>query len=85
MHHIYTTKEDDVLDAICKTYYDNGIEDSTKGVYNHSVLAHVLMLDENRGLSSYGEYLPAGVKVHLPELPRDLVTNNIIKIKVFDD
>lgn len=52
---IYTTSENDVLDAICFAHYGK-----TSGVVEK-------VLDVNRGLCEYGPFIPAGVEIVLPE------------------
>jgi phage tail protein X len=54
----YTTRENDVLDEIVWRYYgaqDNGLVES--------------VLEANRGLADYGQELPTGLKITLPDAP----------------
>lgn len=51
---IYRTKDGDVLDLICRTYYA-GAPHSVEAVYA-----------ANPGLAAYGPVLPAGVLIDLP-------------------
>jgi phage tail protein X len=53
----YTTKDGDVVDAVVWSYY--GTRD---GLITEQVLA------ANKGLSSYGPILPAGVVITLPDI-----------------
>lgn len=59
----YTTKEDDVLDAICYSHYGK-----TSGVVEQ-------VLDANPGLCEYDVFLPAGVVIILPEEKSQGVTS----------
>lgn len=52
---IYRTKDGDVLDLICRTYY---------GDQPHSVEA---VYEANRGLAAHGPILPAGLLIDLPD------------------
>ena len=53
----YTTRQGDMLDAICYKYYKS--TDFT-----------TLVLEYNRELASYGPILPAGVVIQLPEIEK---------------
>ncbi|QTI81505.1 tail protein X (plasmid) [Roseomonas marmotae] len=57
MSTIYKTKEGDVLDAVAFKFY---------GSTDHRVVEQIL--EANRGLADYGEELPAGLEVVLPEI-----------------
>lgn len=61
---IYTTSENDVLDAICFAHYGK-----TNGVVEK-------VLDVNRGLCEYGPFIPAGVEIVLPEFDSQAGTQN---------
>ena len=54
----YTTRENDVLDEIVWRYYgaqDNGLLEA--------------VLEANRGLADYGQELPTGLTITLPDAP----------------
>lgn len=51
----YTTKPNDVLDAVCYAHY--GVEGCTETV-----------LSANPGIADYGTHLPEGVVIRLPTL-----------------
>lgn len=60
----YTSRDGDMVDAICKKHYGNEFT-TTAVVY-----------EANRGLADYGPVLPAGVVILLPEInePRRVAT-----------
>lgn len=53
---VYTTKENDELDDVCEAYY---------GFHVGTVEA---VLEANINLSAYPHFLPAGVKIIMPEI-----------------
>lgn len=53
---VYRTVDRDMLDALCWKHY--GRENAV-----------TVVLEANPGLAEYGEVLPAGVEILLPELP----------------
>lgn len=55
----YSTKNGDMLDAVCWNYY------------GRSSGAVELVLEANRGLADYGPELPAGLVIVLPDLPSE--------------
>jgi phage tail protein X len=57
----YTAKENEMLDYICWRHYG-----STEGGIVESVL------ETNTGLAEYGSFLPAGLKIKLPEIQQPL-------------
>ena len=60
---IYTTKDGDVLDAICQKYYG-----STLGTVEQ-------VLEANRHLESEPEIFKAGVRILLPNINKNQETN----------
>ncbi len=52
---LYRTKEGDVLDAICFTFY-------------HNELHLPAVLEVNPGLAEQPELLPMGIEIYLPDL-----------------
>ena len=65
---IYRTRDGDEIDDICRRYY---------GREAGSVEA---VLEANPGLAELGPVLPAGVEIHLPDLPRPLETIETVKL-----
>ncbi len=61
----YTTKDGDVLDAICWKYYGN-----TTGVVEK-------VLQANRHLAELGAIFSAGVKIVLPDLAQEEETESV--------
>lgn len=56
----YFTKQNEMLDYICWKHY---------GYSSGSV---EVVLEENPGLAEYGSFLPAGLKIKLPEIQKRL-------------
>ncbi|XMA30466.1 tail protein X [Wolbachia endosymbiont of Tetranychus urticae] len=63
----YLAKENDILDYICWKHYG-----FTSGAVE-------IVLEENPGLSEYGSFLPAGLKIKLPIIEKPL-QKSILKI-----
>ena len=54
---IYTTRDGDVLDAICAGHYGVG----------HEATLLTVVLEANRGLADKGDVYPAGMTILLPD------------------
>ena len=65
MSQIYRTKEGDTLDFIVWKQYGQ-----TSGVVEQVLL-------ENQNLANYGEVLPAGILITLPDISTTVVDNGI--------
>lgn len=65
---VYTTRDGDMLDAICKDYYG----DAAKYVG--------FVLDANPDLAGEGEVYVAGVKIVLPDLPASADQSGLVKL-----
>jgi phage tail protein X len=65
---IYRTRDDDVLDRICRVHY--GPRD---GVTE-------LVVAANPGLASHGPVLSSGILITLPDLPPEAPTAQIIRL-----
>jgi len=61
----YTTKDGDVLDAICFKYYG-----STSGTVEK-------VLEANRHLAELGSIFAAGVKIILPDLTQEIEPESV--------
>ena len=61
----YTTKDGDVLDAICWKYYG-----STSGTVEK-------VLEANRHLAELGSIFAAGIKIILPDLAQEEETESV--------
>lgn len=59
---IWTTRDGDVLDAICATHY---------GTENLSAVL-TLVLEANQGLAEKGAVYPAGISIVLPEITQQV-------------
>lgn len=64
MSQLYTTREGDMVDWICWRHY---------GVQSGAVEA---VLEANRGLAEYGDALPAGLEITLPEIALPVVSTD---------
>lgn len=61
----YRTKQGDVLDAVVFKHYDGQPNTLEK------------VLEANRGLAGYGEVLPAGIAITLPDIPKGNIKESI--------
>ena len=64
----YTSRDGDVVDDVCRRHY------------GREAGAVEAVLKENPGLAEKGPVLPAGVEIHLPDLPRPLETISTVKL-----
>lgn len=65
---LYETRDGDSLDLICFNHY--GYEIGTTEV----------VLEQNRGLATYGPVLPAGITVELPDLASPAVVTEQVNL-----
>lgn len=65
---LYETRDGDVLDLICHNHYGSEIGTTE------------IVLEQNRGLSSYGSTLPAGLTIELPDLTSPTVVTEQVNL-----
>ena len=64
----YRSVDGDVVDAVCRRFY------------GREAGAVEAVLEANPGLAELGPTLPAGIEIHLPDLPRPLETIPTVKL-----
>lgn len=74
MSTIYICVDGEVLDSICYRYY--GVSTPATEI--------VLRQSENTHLADIGPRYEAGTRIFLPDIPKDVLTPKVERIKLFD-